>query len=139
MCHHGSAMFYCDDNFGFLAVGCLAIFIIGFSIGWGPIPWVMMGELAPLQVRGILSGIATAVNWSFATVITSAFSKYEEAVQPYGAWWSFCLISVLSVVFVIVFLPETKGKDLEEIEAYFKKRYGLKTTPEPVDDQEGVN
>ena len=139
MCHRDSSMFYCDHNFGYLAVACLAIFIIGFSIGWGPIPWVMMGELAPLQVRGILSGIATAVNWSFATVITSAFSKYEEAVQPYGAWWSFCFISALSVVFVIVFLPETKGKDLEEIEADFKKKYGLKTRAEPVDDQEGIN
>ena len=139
MCHHDSKEFYCTLDFGYLAVGCLAIFIIGFSIGWGPIPWVMMGELAPLQVRGILSGIATAVNWSLATVITSAFSKYEEAVQPYGAWWSFCVISALSVIFVIVFLPETKGKDLEEIEAYFKKRYGHKPRPEPVDDQEGIN
>ena len=139
--HHSNASYCTHDHFGYLAVACLAILIIGFSIGWGPIPWVMMGELAPLQIRGILAGITTAVNWSLATVITSTFSKYEEAVHPYGAWWSFCFISALSVIFVILLLPETKGKDLEEIEAYFKKRYGLKTRPEPVhvDDQEGIN
>ena len=138
-CHHDTSVFYCADHFGYLAVACLAVFIIGFSTGWGPIPWIMMGELAPLQVRGIVGGISAALNWSFATLVTGAFYKYQEAVHSYGAWWSFCFISSLSVVFVIVFLPETKGKDLEEIEADFKRKYGLKTTTELAVDQESIN
>ena len=112
------------DNFYFLAIVCLAIFIIGFSIGWGPIPWVMMGELAPMQVRGLLSGIATALNWGFAAIITSSFSKYEDLVHPYGAWWSFTVCIGLSIPFVYLFLPETKGKDLQDIQDYFDRRYG---------------
>ena len=121
---------YCESDFGYLAVISLAIFIIGFSIGWGPIPWVMMTELAPLQVRGIMSGIATALNWLFAFIITSAFDPYKSKVQAYGAWWTFCGISVLSIVFTIVLLPETKGKDLEDIEDEFNRRYGSKKDKE---------
>ena len=112
------------SHFYYLAVACLAVFIIGFSLGWGPIPWLMMGELAPLQIRGIVSGIATALNWSFSAVITVSFSKYSSVVHPYGAWWTFAVISALSIVFVLVFLPETRGKDLEDIQEYFEERYG---------------
>ena len=113
-----------SEDFQFIAVACLAVFIIGFSLGWGPIPWLMMGELAPLQIRGIVSGIATALNWSFSAVITVSFDKYSHVVHPYGAWWTFSVISALSIVFVLVFLPETRGKDLEDIQEYFEKRYG---------------
>ena len=121
---HGSVPAYCEPHFGYLAAACLAVFIVGFSIGWGPIPWVMMSELAPLQVRGIVSGIAVTVNWGFAAIITGGFDGYEKAVRPYGAWWSFCFISILSVIFTLVFLPETRGKHLEDIEEHFIKRYG---------------
>ena len=113
-----------SEGFQYIAVACLAVFIIGFSLGWGPIPWLMMGELAPLQIRGIVSGIATALNWSFSAIITVSFSKYSSVVHPYGAWWTFAVISALSIVFVLVFLPETRGKDLEDIQEYFEKRYG---------------
>ena len=113
-----------SDSFQFIAVACLAVFIIGFSLGWGPIPWLMMGELAPLQIRGIVSGIATALNWSFSAIITVSFNKYSSVVHPYGAWWTFSVISALSIVFVLVFLPETRGKDLEDIQEYFEKKYG---------------
>ena len=98
-----------------------------------------MGELAPLQVCGIVGGISAALNWSFAILVTGAFYEYQEAVHSYGAWWSFCFISSLSVVFVIMFLPETKGKDLEEIEVDFKRKYGLKSTLELAVDEENIN
>ncbi len=132
MCKNGTndKHSYCDNEFGYLAVVCLGVFIIGFSIGWGPIPWVMMSELAPLQVRGIMSGVATALNWGFAGIITSLFHSYEKQVQTYGAWWTFCGVAILSVIFTIVFLPETKGKDLEDIEEYFVNRYQSKKTKE---------
>ncbi len=103
------AHWYCESQFGYVAVGCLAIFIIGYSIGWGPIPWVMMTELAPMQVRGIMSGVTTTMNWTFASITTMSFDYYGNVVHTYGAWWTFCGISCLSVLFTIVFLPETKG------------------------------
>ncbi|XP_003385376.1 PREDICTED: solute carrier family 2, facilitated glucose transporter member 8-like [Amphimedon queenslandica] len=116
-----------SNKFSYLAVVCLAVFIIGFSIGWGPIPWVMMGELTPLQTRGILSGITTAVNWTFSTIVTFAFQPYEDLVNPYGAWWTFGAISALSIPFVFFLIPETRGKELEDIQEEFEKRYGRNT------------
>lgn len=124
-----------STQFSYLAVACLAIFIIGFSIGWGPIPWVMMGELTPLQTRGILSGIATAVNWSFSTIVTVGFDPYKSVVKPYGAWWTFGAISALSIPFVIFLIPETKGKELEDIQEEFEKRYGRNNRKDEEEDE----
>ena len=112
------------SNFSWLAVAGMAFFTIGFSIGWGPIPWLMMGELFPQKVRGILSGVATAVNWLFAFVITMAFTNYQEVVRPYGGWWTFSVFILLSIPFVIFLLPETRGKTLEKIEEDFRQRWG---------------
>ena len=142
-CHGGSTnetvidKSWCHmDHFYILSVLCLALFIVGFSISWGPIPWVMMGELAPMQVRGLLSGIATFTNWSFATIVTGAFSSYQDSVRPYGAWWSFAFCTVLSIPFVIFFLPETKGKDLQEIQEFFDNKYGRRPRQRRVTDYE---
>ena len=104
------------QSFHFMAVIALVVFITGFSIGWGAIPWVMMSELAPLKVRALMSGIVTAVNWSFSTIVTMFFKHYQTAVRPYGAWWTFAGVTFLSIPFVIFLLPETKGKTLEEIQ-----------------------
>jgi sugar porter (SP) family MFS transporter len=106
-----------------VAVVCLAVFIVGFSLGWGAVPWVMMGELASPQIRGIITGIATFFNWTFSAIVTFNFNFYSHAVQVYGAWWTFAGVIMLSVVFTIVLLPETKGENLEDIEEYFQYRY----------------
>jgi facilitated trehalose transporter len=76
----------------------------------------MMSELSPLRVRGILSGIATTVNWSSAAFVTGIFPTYQNGVGHYGSWWTLTAITLLSIPFVLVFLPETKGRSLEQIE-----------------------
>ena len=113
-----------ESDFSWLAVAGMAFFTIGFSIGWGPIPWLMMGELFPQKVRGILSGVATAVNWLFAFIITMLFTDYQKYVQPFGGWWTFMIFILLSIPFVIFLLPETRGKTLEQIEENFRQKWG---------------
>ena len=114
--------FPCNDpNFGYLAVVCVVFFIIGFSLAWGPIPWTSMSELMPHRVRTLAGSIATFVNWTFAAIITSSFHKYAEAITPAGAFWSFAFVMAVAIVVVILFLPETKGHSLEEIQEHFEK------------------
>ena len=113
-----------NEGFSYLAVGGMALFTIGFSIGWGPIPWLMMGELFPMKVRGVLSGVATAINWLFAFVITMLFSDYQTLVQPFGGWWTFTVFLLLGIPFVVFLLPETRGKSLEQIEEDFRRKWG---------------
>ena len=129
----------CQNNLGWLAIAASVAFIVAFSIAWGPIPWLMMSELLPLRVRGLAGSIATFANMGFAAIVTAVFQSYVKAVTQKIAWWSFALIMLASIVLVILFLPETKGHSLEEIEEYFKQghllspQFSLKLPKETVD------
>ena len=112
----------CNTQFAPLAIVSLILFNAAFSIGWGPVPWVLLGELIPLRVRGVGSGIATLVNWSAAAIVTGFYLDYAEKVQPWFAWWTFSVLNLISILFVALFLFETKGKRLEEIHDRYKKK-----------------
>ena len=105
-----------------LAICSLVGFGFAFSVGWRALPFIVISELFPLRLRGLLGGIGLCSLWVYASLITGFYQDYEQAVQQYTAWWTFSLISFLGIFFVLIFIPETKGKTLEEIEAYFKRR-----------------
>ena len=111
----------CNTHFAPLAITSIILYNIAFAFGWGPVPWILMSELLPTQVRGVASGISTFVNWGTAAIVVGFYFNYAKVVKPWGAWWSFSLLNFLGVLFVIFFLPETKGKSLEEIQLHFEK------------------
>ena len=133
--------FYCHSNsacrFSPLAIVGLIFYIMAFSIAWGAIPWLMMSELIPQRVRGISSGIVTAFNWSLAAIITGAFKPYSNAVRPWFAWWTFAVFMALSIPFVLLLLPETKGHSLEEIEELFERHHNTKEKEKLVESNYG--
>ena len=102
----------------------LCCFIIGFSLGMGPIPWLIMSEIFPTKVRGVASGVATLVNWLGAFMVMKFYVNMEDSMHSYGCYWFFAAVSLCAVVYVFIFLPETKGKTLEEVEALFAKHRG---------------
>ena len=111
----------CKDHLYPLAITAMACFIAGFSIGLGGIPWVIASEIIPLKVRGVGVGVVTCVSWALIIIYTGLFRNYEDAVHPWGAFWSFALLTFCGVIYIAVFVPETKGKSLEEIERSFHK------------------
>ena len=111
---------YCRD-IGYVAIVGVIFFITSFSIGWGPIPWTTMSELLPNKVRGLGGSLGAMTNWIFATTITLGFIHYAKAVTPTYAWASFALVMLVSIVCVFLFLPETKGHSLEEIQENFER------------------
>ena len=115
----------CNTQFAPLAIASLILFNISFSIGWGPVPWVLLGELIPLRVRGVGSGIATLVNWATAAIVTGFYLDYAEKVRTWFAWWSFALMNLAGILFVALFLFETKGKTLEEIHRRYERHKNL--------------
>ncbi len=122
--HHDSSP--CDSShFGYLAIFSIAFFIVSFSLAWGPIPWLSMSELVPTRVRSIVGGVATLLNWTFASIITLFFSKYADAVTPKAAWWSFSFVMFVSIFFIIFLLPETKHMGIEGIQEYFEEGHIL--------------
>lgn len=104
------------DNFGWLPLACLVIYVLGFSIGFGPIPWLMLGEILPSKIRGPAASMATGLNWTCAFIVTKTFTNISLALNMYGAMWLFTIICVIGLFFVIFFVPETRGISLEEIE-----------------------
>ncbi|XP_049803573.1 facilitated trehalose transporter Tret1-like isoform X1 [Schistocerca nitens] len=110
---------YDVKDYGWLPLASFVIFVIGFSLGFGPIPWLMMGEILPAKIRGPAASIATAFNWACTFIVTKTFSDLKEAVGPYGAFWIFATICFFSLIFVKFCVPETQGKSLEDIERKF--------------------
>ncbi|KAK6174668.1 hypothetical protein SNE40_017901 [Patella caerulea] len=102
-----------------LPVVSLMLFVIGFSLGWGPIPMLVMSEILPVRVKGTASAIAIFSNWSFAFAVTLGFIPAQMAIGPPLVFCIFGASCFISVCFVLRFLPETKGKSLEDIELFF--------------------
>ena len=114
-----------NDHLQSMVIAFIVLYTLGFAVGWGTIPFILISELLPLRIRGFLAGIAALVNWGCSALVTGSYNWYAELVQPYGVWWTFGIISLISTVFIAVFLPETKGKKLEDIENMLQNRYRL--------------
>ncbi|XP_050447851.1 facilitated trehalose transporter Tret1-like [Cataglyphis hispanica] len=104
---------------GWLPLLCLIVYVIGFSTGFGPIPWLMMGEILPAQIRGTAASIATVFNWMFTFIVTKTFQDLIDLLGTHGAFWVFASFVVIALFFVFFCVPETRGKTLEEIERRF--------------------
>ncbi|XP_054716952.1 facilitated trehalose transporter Tret1-like [Uloborus diversus] len=107
------------SSYGWLPLLCLIVYISAFSLGMGPIPWLMMSEMSPNYARGVICGLGTACSWTFVFIITKTFIYLEKSIQAYGAYWLYSSFCFLCCVFTIFLLPETKGKTNEEIQLGF--------------------
>ncbi|XP_014254945.1 facilitated trehalose transporter Tret1 isoform X2 [Cimex lectularius] len=110
---------YDMSQYGWVPLSGFVIYVIGFSIGAGPIPWLMMGEILPAKIRGTAASIATGFNWTCTFLVTKTFIDLRELIGAEGVFWLFSMICTVGVVFVAICVPETQGKSLEDIERNF--------------------
>lgn len=115
-------------NLSGMALGSLMIFMIGFSLGWGPIPMLVMSEIFPSQARGKAGACSIFISWFSAFIVTKEFITFKDTIGPAETFWGFSICCFVGTFFVWLILPETKGKSLEEIELYFLGRSMLKMT-----------
>ena len=113
--------FHCNSQYAPLAIISMIIYLIGFSIGWGPVPYTLLAELLPFRIRGLTGGFASFFNLATAAIFSLFFINYYHFVHLWFAWWSFTVINGGAILFVIIFIRETKGKTLEDIEKYYQK------------------
>ncbi|XP_041642448.1 solute carrier family 2, facilitated glucose transporter member 8 [Cheilinus undulatus] len=111
-------------DLAWLALVSMAVFITGFALGWGPIPWLVMSEIFPVKVRGFASAVCVLTNWSMAFIVTKNFQDMMNLLTSAGTFWLFACMCTLNTIFTIAFIPETKGKTLEQIEAIFRGTSG---------------
>ncbi|CAL1687683.1 unnamed protein product [Lasius platythorax] len=107
---------------GWLPLVSLIVYVVGFSLGLGPIPWLMMGEILPAKIRGSAASIATGFNWTCTFIVTKTFEDVIGVIGAHGTFWLFGVIVSVGLVFIIISVPETRGRSLEEIEKRFTGR-----------------
>ncbi|KAI4327577.1 hypothetical protein L6164_020019 [Bauhinia variegata] len=105
-----------------LSIAATYTFVAFFNIGLGPVTWVYSSEIFPSKLRGQGASIGVAVNRIMNAVVSMTFISIYKAITIGGAFFIFAGISALAWVFFFVFLPETKGRSLEEMEALFSKK-----------------
>jgi MFS family permease len=109
-----------DARHGWLVAFGLYIFMAFFAVGPGVCVWLALSELMPTRIRSNGMSIALVINQSVSTALAGIFLPF---VSKYGYSSMFFLFASFTVIYFIVaafFLPETKGKTLEEIEAHFE-------------------
>jgi len=114
-----------------VAILSLMAFVASFAISLGPIFWLLNAEIYPLGVRSKAAGLGTMANWTFNFIVSLTFLLLIEALGRAGAFWFYAAIGLLTLWFCWKYVPETKGKPLEEIEAEFEARAGVKA-PAPI-------
>ncbi len=91
------------------------LYIISFAVSWGPVMWVMLGEMFSNRLRGAALGFAGATNWVANFLVTVSFLPLLKAIGFAGAYGLYTIAAIVSVFFVWTVVRETKGKTLEEM------------------------
>ncbi|PPR84720.1 hypothetical protein GOBAR_AA35987 [Gossypium barbadense] len=104
------------DAVPILAVTGILIYISAFSAGMGAVPWVIMSEIFPINIKGAAGSLATLVNWFGAWAVSYTFN-FLMSWSAYGTFILYAAINAGAILFVVTLVPETKGKTLEQIQA----------------------
>lgn len=103
-----------------LPVAALLLFVVASMIGFLPIPWTMMAELFPLEIRGVANSIAYSIGNLLMFASIQSFWGLVSVFQGFaGVQWFFAVISLLASLYTYIFVPETHRKKLNEITEYF--------------------
>ncbi len=106
-----------QDQFGWVALGGLILFIASFAIGLGPVFWLMISEIFPVGVRSAAMSICTIVNWGANFLVAQTFLSLAGAITRQGVFFLYAALAIASIVFFAMRVPETSGRSLEEIQA----------------------
>jgi MFS transporter, SP family, galactose:H+ symporter len=102
------------------------LYIFGFAVSWGPVVWLVCSEIFPLEGREVGMTITTMVNWTFAGLVMANALSFMQAHGNSSIFYVFAGFCLLSIFFVAMFVPETKGITLEEMEFNLKNGVRLR-------------
>lgn len=113
---------FATGNVGTVALIAVVAYIAGFALSWGPVVWVLLSEIFPNAIKGKAMGIAVAAQWLANLFVSWSFKVLDgnsvlNAMFNHGfAYWIYGAMSVLAALFVMRYVPETKGRTLEAIQ-----------------------
>ena len=118
-------VFFCGAT-GYLALFCMMLYVASFAMSWGPVTWVLLAEIFPNKIRGKALAVAVAAQWISNYLVSLTFpimndNSYLTSLFNHGfAYWVYGVMSILALLFILKYVPETKGKTLEEMESLWK-------------------
>ncbi|KAJ7069602.1 general substrate transporter [Mycena amicta] len=104
----------------YLSIAAVYLYAVFYNVGWGPIPWVVAGEVAPNHLRSGVMSFAIGVSWLFSLTISKLTPLMLHSLR-YGTFLVFSGCCVVMAIWAWLFLPETAGLGLEEIGALFER------------------
>jgi sugar porter (SP) family MFS transporter len=108
------------STLGWIAVISLTIYVGSFAVGLGPVFWLMLSEIYPLDVRGRAMSVGTLANWAANLMVALSFLTLTHTLGKPATFWLYGAISIGAWFFAFLLVPETKGKTLEQIEAHWR-------------------
>lgn len=110
---------WCPYKYAWLSVLGLALYLLFFSPGMGPMPWTINSEIYPGWARSTCTSLTTAVNWASNLLVSFTFLTLTEVLLKHGAFYLYMGLAGLGIIVFYFLLPETRGVPLEEMENLF--------------------
>ena len=104
------------EGLGWAPLASLIVYVVAFSLGFGPVPWLMLGEIFPGKIRGSAAATATAFNWICCFAVTKVFPEFIASFGPSVTFLCFGAVCLLGLAFIVLVVPETQGQSLDDIE-----------------------
>ena len=117
-----------QQSIGLVSLIGVLVFIASFAMSMGPVVWVLLSEMFPNKIRSVAMSVAVAAQWAANYFVTQTFPMVTESEMNNNAFWNGSLPYFIFIGFILViilftykYLPETKGKSLEELESIWEK------------------
>lgn len=113
-------LFFTAANSAYWLLGFVIVYTAAFAMAMGPIPWILCSEIFPAKLRGRAMSVATFCIWVGCYAVSQTFPMLLSAVGAHATFWIYGGFSALTLGFVFLLVPETRGKSLEQIEAEWR-------------------
>lgn len=115
----GGTMSALTKTLNLVPILALLVYMVGFALGWGPIPWVFLGEGMPSRVRGIAVAAVIAVNWASAFLVTKTFGWCMESLGAHNTFLGYAVLTAISSILIHQALPETFQQSVAQMDQLY--------------------
>jgi len=119
------------DTVPWLPLICIILYMLADPMGVGSVPFLYLGEFYPSEMRSLLSGVTIGLSNLEMFIVVKTFPNLTHMVGDSGTFWMYAGFCFVTILYTLIWIPETKGRSLQDIESYFGHKENLHVTPLP--------